>query len=135
MVLFNSSQGIRSSTLPHDHDSQDWLNSLAVHVLRYVVQFGKLTGGLRTPFFEELTLACFGINLPPWIYEGDVVGIETALSHAGRGRLPDWEHIFRTNTLSSRTYSYSKNHFGSVKDLTPGYYQLEYFMTIKLRRD
>ena len=123
------------TTPPQDLDFQDWLNSLAVHELRHVVQFDKLTGKLKAPFFEELALAFFGISLPPWFYEGDAVGVETALSSAGRGRLPNWELIFRTNTLSTRKYSYSKNYFGSLKDRTPGYYQLGYFMTSKLRRD
>ncbi|SDM10715.1 hypothetical protein SAMN05421813_10651 [Daejeonella rubra] len=123
------------TTPPQNLDFQDWLNSLAVHELRHVVQFDKLTPGLKAPFFEELALAIFGISLPPWFFEGDAVGIETALSHAGRGRLPEWELIFRTNTLSNKTYSYSKNYLGSFKDRTPGYYQLGYFMTTKLRRD
>lgn len=116
-------------------DYQDWLNSLAVHELRHVVQFDKLTGYLKRPFFEELALAIFGITLPPWFYEGDAVGIETAITEAGRGRLPSWDIQFRTNTLSDRNYSYTKNFMGSVKDVTPGYYQLGYFMTSKLRRD
>ncbi len=120
---------------PQSFDMQDWLNSLAIHELRHVVQFDKLTGGLKRPFFEELALAIFGITLPTWFFEGDAVGIETALTHAGRGRLPDWEIIFRTNTLSGKRYSYSKNYLGSFKDLTPGYYQLGYFMTTKLKRD
>ncbi len=120
---------------PQNFDMQDWLNSLAIHELRHVVQFDKLTGNLKKPLFEELALAIFGVTLPPWFFEGDAVGIETALSHAGRGRLPDWEMIFRTNTLSGKYYSYSKNYLGSFKDLTPGYYQLGYFMTSKLKRD
>ncbi|WP_079701576.1 TolB family protein [Daejeonella lutea] len=120
---------------PQNFDMQDWLNSLAIHELRHVVQFDKLTGNLKRPLFEELALAIFGITLPPWFFEGDAVGIETALSHAGRGRLPDWEIIFRTNTLSGKNFSYSKNYLGSFKDLTPGYYQLGYFMTSKLKRD
>lgn len=120
---------------PQEFDYQDWLNSLAVHELRHVVQFDKLTGNLRAPLFEQLALAIFGVTLPPWFFEGDAVGIETALTHAGRGRLPGWELIFRTNTLSGKKYSYSKDFLGSVKDLTPGYYQLGYFMTTKLRRD
>ena len=120
---------------PQKFDMQDWLNSLAVHELRHVVQFDKLTGKLKGPLFEELALAIFGVTLPPWFFEGDAVGIETALSHAGRGTLPDWEIIFRTNTLSKKYYSYSKNYLGSFKDLTPGYYQLGYFMTSKLKRD
>ncbi len=123
------------TTPPQNFDVQDWLNSLAVHELRHVVQFDKLSGQLKAPFFEELALAIFGITLPPWFFEGDAVGIETALSYAGRGRLPDWELIFRTNTLSKKYHSYSKNYFGSFKDLTPGYYQLGYFMTSKLKRD
>jgi hypothetical protein len=123
------------TTPPQNLDFQDWLNGLAIHELRHVVQFDKLSRGLKAPFFEELALAIFGISLPPWFYEGDAVGIETALSHAGRGRLPDWELVFKTNTLSTPPYSYSKNYFGSLKDFTPGFYQLGYFMTTKLRRD
>ncbi len=123
------------TTPPQNLDFQDWLNGLAIHELRHVVQFDKLSPGLKAPFFEELALAIFGISLPPWFYEGDAVGMETALSHAGRGRLPDWELVFKTNTLSTLPYSYSKNYFGSLKDFTPGYYQLGYFMTTKLRRD
>lgn len=123
------------TTSPQNIDFQDWLNSLAIHELRHVVQFDKISPKLKAPFFEELALAFFGISLPPWFYEGDAVGIETALSHAGRGRLPDWELYIKTNTLSSKKYSYSKNYLGSFKDRTPGYYQLGYFMTSKLRRD
>ncbi len=123
------------TTAPQSFDVQDWLNSLAVHELRHVVQLDKLSGKLKAPFFEEIALAIFGVTLPPWFFEGDAVGIETVLTKAGRGRLPDWELIFRSNTLSSKFYSYSKNYFGSFRDLTPGYYQLGYFMTSKLKRD
>lgn len=123
------------TTAPQNFDFQDWLNSLAIHELRHVVQIDKLNPKLKAPFFEELALAIFGISLPPWFYEGDAVVIETALSHAGRGRLPEWELFIKSNTLSGKNYSYSKNYFGSLKDRTPGYYQLGYFMTSKLRRD
>ena len=123
------------TTPPQEFDYQDWLNSLAVHELRHVVQFDKLTGGLKAPFFETLALTIFGITLPAWFYEGDAVGIETSLTNAGRGRQPEWDITFRTNTLTNLKYSYSKDFIGSIKDLTPGYYQLGYFMTTKLRRD
>lgn len=123
------------TTPPQEFDYQDWLNSLAVHELRHVVQFDKLSGSFKAPFFEDLALSIFGISLPPWFYEGDAVGTETALTNAGRGRLPEWELIFRTNTLSGRKFSYSKDYLGSLRDLSPGYYQLGYFMTTKLRRD
>ena len=123
------------TTPPQEFDYQNWLNSLAIHELRHVIQFDKLTGKLPAPFFEGLALAVFGITLPSWFYEGDAVGIETALTNAGRGRQPEWDLTFRTNTLSGKKFSYSKNFFGSVKDFTPGYYQLGFYMTTKLRRD
>ncbi|MXV52522.1 hypothetical protein GS399_16220 [Pedobacter sp. HMF7647] len=123
------------TTPSQDFDYQDWLNSLAVHEMRHVAQFDKLTGYLGKPFFEELALAIFGIVLPPWFYEGDAVGIETSLTNAGRGRMPEWDVSFRTNTLSTENFSYSKDYFGSVKNITPGYYQLGYYMVTKLRRD
>ncbi|WP_017259349.1 TolB-like translocation protein [Pedobacter arcticus] len=123
-------------TMPgQEFDAQDWLNSLAVHELRHVVQFDKIGPNLGAPLFEELKLALFGINLPAWFFEGDAVGIETALTPAGRGRQPAFEMVLRTNELSEKKYSYSKNHLGSYRNLTPGYYPLGYFMTTKIRRD
>jgi hypothetical protein len=123
-------------TIPgQEFDAQDWLNSLAVHELRHVVQFDKLAPNLTAPLFEELKLALFGINLPPWYFEGDAVGIETALTHAGRGRQPNFELVLRSNELSKNRFSYSKNYLGSFKNYTPGYYPLGYFMTTKIRRD
>ncbi|WP_207427259.1 hypothetical protein [Pedobacter sp. SYSU D00535] len=123
------------TTPSQNFDYQNWLNSLAVHELRHVVQFDKLSGKLSRPFFESLALSIFGINLPPWFFEGDAVGIETALTKGGRGRIPEWFITFRTNTLFDRNFSYSKNFLGSLKDFTPGYYQLGFFMTSKLKRD
>ncbi len=120
---------------PQEYDPQDWLNSLAVHELRHVVQYDKIAGYAKAPLFEELALAIFGVNLPPWFFEGDAVGIETALSNAGRGRLPSFEMAFRANELSQKKYSYSKNYLGSVRDVTPGYYPLGYFMVSKIRKD
>lgn len=123
-------------TMPgQEFDAQDWISSLAVHELRHVVQFDKIGPNLGAPLFEELKLAVFGINLPPWFFEGDAVGIETALTHAGRGRQPAFEMILRANQLSGKKYSYSKNYLDSYKNLTPGYYPLGYFMTTKIRRD
>ncbi|MBC8051727.1 MAG: hypothetical protein H7Y13_01545 [Sphingobacteriaceae bacterium] len=116
-------------------DFQNWLNSLAVHELRHVVQFDKLTGRFNKPPFESLALAMFGITLPSWFFEGDAVTTETILTDAGRGRIPEWNIELRTNTLSGKNHSYSKNYFGSVKDFTAGYYQLGFFMNTKLRRD
>ncbi len=120
---------------PQEFDAQDWLNSLAVHELRHVIQYDNLSRILGAPFFEELKLALFGVNLPAWFFEGDAVITETLLSPAGRGRQPSFDMVFRTNILNKTPYSYSKNYLGSFKDFTPGYYTLGYFMTAKIRRD
>ncbi len=118
-----------------EFDYQDWLNSLAVHELRHVVQVDKISGNLRAPLFETLAFTIFGVTLPAWFFEGDAVVTETTLTTAGRGRQPSWEMPFRANLLSGREFNYSKNFLGSFKDRTPGYYQLGYTMMTKLRRD
>lgn len=123
------------TTPPQQNDFQDWLNNLAIHELRHVVQFDKLTGYLHAPFFEQLALAIYGVTLPSWFFEGDAVITETVLSNAGRGRLPSWEMPFRTNLLSGKKYSYQKDYLGSFKDVTPGFYELGYFMTTRMQRE
>ena len=45
------------TTPPQQFDSQDWLNNLAVHELRHVAQFDKLTGNKAYPFPEEIYFA------------------------------------------------------------------------------
>lgn len=121
------------TTPPQHGDFQNWLDNLAIHELRHVVQFDKLTGYLRAPFFEQLALAIYGVTLPAWFFEGDAVVTETQLSNAGRGRLPSWEMPFRTNLLSGKNYSYQKDYLGSLKDVTPGFYELGYFMVAALQ--
>lgn len=123
------------TTPSQNFDYQDWLNSLVVHEMRHVVQFDKMSGKLRKPFLESLGLAVFGVSLPPWFYEGDAVGIETSLTRAGRGRIPEWSLNLRSNLIEGKRYSYSKDFLDSYRDFTPGYYQLGFYMTTKLRRD
>jgi len=49
-------------------DNQEWLPNLALHELRHVAQFDKLTGRIRGPFFEQLALALYALNLPAWYF-------------------------------------------------------------------
>jgi hypothetical protein len=121
------------TTPPQSFDSQDWLNNLAVHELRHVAQFDKLTGGKANPFPEEAYFAWFGASLPLWFFEGDAVSTETSLTHVGRGRQPSWIMPYRTAILNGKNYSYSKSSFGSQKDVTLGYYQLGYLMISAFR--
>ncbi|HTM99925.1 MAG TPA: hypothetical protein VL088_14315 [Pedobacter sp.] len=123
------------TTPPQQFDSQDWLNNLAVHELRHVAQFDKLTGGKAYPFPEEIYFAYLGISVPIWFFEGDAVSTETSLTNAGRGRQPSWIMSFRTSLLNNQKLSYSKSYFGSSKDQTPGYYQLGYLLTSRLNKE
>jgi hypothetical protein len=122
------------TTPPQQFDSQDWLNNLAVHELRHIAQFDKLTGGKAHPFPEDIYFAWFGASLPLWFFEGDAVSIETALTNAGRGRQPSWIMPYRANLLSGKNYSYSKVNFGSSKDITPGYYQYGYLNVSNIKK-
>ena len=117
-------------TPPQNSDPLNWLESLTIHEYRHVVQIGKLKA---KPPFELIGLAYFGISLPPWVYEGDAVAMETVLTTAGRGRLPSWEMPLRANLMEGINHSYQKNYLGSLKDITAGYYPLGYFMTTKIR--
>src|SRR5690606_12641217 len=84
---------------------------------------------------EELGFAFFGITLPTWFYEGDAVTTETLFSKGGRGRIPSFEMNLRANLLEGKSFSYQKNYLGSLRDVTPGYYNLGYFMATKMRLD
>ncbi|MDN3585216.1 hypothetical protein QWY86_00950 [Pedobacter aquatilis] len=121
------------ATPPQYFDSQDWLNNLAVHELRHIAQFDKLTGTQAHPFPELVYFAYFGAGLPIWFFEGDAVVNETALTESGRGRQPKWIMPFRTSLLEGKRFSYSKAYFGSNKDVTPGYYQIGYLMVADMK--
>ncbi|MGO3307580.1 MAG: hypothetical protein ACTILG_13045, partial [Sphingobacterium sp.] len=77
-------------------DNQSWLPNLAIHELRHIAQFDKMTGKMKRPFLEQLAFALYGLNLPAWYFEGDAVLSETLNSTGGRGRLPSWEMPLRT---------------------------------------
>lgn len=109
------------------------MNNLAVHELRHVAQYDKLTGGAAHPFPETVYFAWLGVSLPLWYFEGDAVSTETSLTNAGRGRIPSWIMPYRTQLLEGKNYSYTKSNFDSEKDLTPGYYQLGYTLASAIR--
>lgn len=123
------------TTPPQYFDSQDWLDNLAVHELRHVAQFAKLTGAKKHVFPELVYFAYFGAAIPLWFFEGDAVVNETALTYSGRGRQPNWIMPFRTSVLEGKNFSYSAAYFGSDKKATPGYYQTGYTMVSNLRTE
>jgi hypothetical protein len=116
----------------------DWLSLLAVHELRHVAQcaqmkqnFNQLAYWLGGDLFLGTMLT---LNAPLWFLEGDAVGIETAFTQSGRGRIPQFSLLYRTNLLAHRRYSYVKQVSGSFKELVPDYYRVGYHLTTHLRR-
>lgn len=117
--------------------SAEWIKTLSIHEFRHVVQFQKGRRGFSNFLYIILGEVGQALGLaftaPPWLFEGDAVGIETALTEGGRGRLPLFERDLRTLLLSGQDYNYDKAHLGSFKDYIPNHYVYGYFYTSFLR--
>ncbi|MFV0590773.1 MAG: hypothetical protein ACK5M7_05270 [Draconibacterium sp.] len=110
----------------------DWLEQLAVHEFRHVVQIDKINSELPKIFKlllgEQGTALVFGAYLPWWFIEGDAVVTETALSNYGRGRLPSFLMEHRALVVEMGADSYDKAYLGSYKDYVPNHYMLGYYL-------
>ena len=118
--------------------TSDWLNQLASHEYRHVVQFQRANVGFNRALyymFGPATLAAMSIvAVPKWFWEGDAVATETAFSHSGRGRIPNFGLLFRTNLQEGRTFNYHKQYLRSYKHEIPDHYVLGYHMVSYLRK-
>jgi len=118
------------TTPPQDNYSQDWLDQLAVHELRHVVQIDKLDQGITKVFhiiFGEQIVGGISGYLPRWFLEGDAVATETALTNSGRGRSASFEMEMKALITSQPIiYSYEKAVLGSFKNYVPDYYHMGY---------
>ncbi|MFN8207433.1 MAG: hypothetical protein U0T82_08500 [Bacteroidales bacterium] len=122
---------------PQDQYGQDWLEQLALHEYRHVVQVDKLNQGIThvASFLggEQITGMVAGL-IPRWFLEGDAVHSETSFSRAGRGRMPSFDMELRTLWLErEKTYSFNKMIRGSYKDYIPDHYQFGYKLSSYLR--
>ncbi len=120
-------------TTPHqDIYPQEWLEQLALHEFRHVVQIDKINSEIpnliRLIFGEQATALVFGAYLPWWFIEGDAVVTETALSNYGRGRFPSFLMEHKAQVVEKGLYSYDKAYNGSYKDYVPNHYQLGYYL-------
>lgn len=115
----------------------EWLKTLSIHEFRHVVQFERGNEGFTKVlefFLGQIGQALgLGFTAPPWLFEGDAVGMETALTDGGRGRLPLFERDLRTLLLSGKKFSYDKAHLRSYKDWVPNHYVYGYFYTSYIR--
>ncbi|MES2526088.1 MAG: hypothetical protein V4598_03340 [Bdellovibrionota bacterium] len=131
------SEWYMSPAIDPELSSTEWLKTLAIHEFRHVVQFERGREGFNKIlefFLGEVGQAIgLGLTAPPWVFEGDAVGVETALTNSGRGRLPLFERDLRTLLLSGKKYDYDRTHLGSFKEYIPNHYVYGYFYTTYMR--
>jgi len=117
--------------------NNDWMNLLAAHEYRHIVQFQHAKRGINKALyylFGNNTLAVMSyVSAPPWFWEGDAVVTETAFTSSGRGRIPYFNLVFRTNLLEGRSFNYNKQFLRSYKHNIPDHYVLGYNMVSYLR--
>lgn len=126
-------QRIEMYTTPNQNIySTDWMQQLAVHEYRHMVQLSKIDQEMpklfRILFGDLATAAVAAVHVPFWILEGDAVAVETALSNSGRGRQPDFIRETKAQLVEKGAYNFSKAYLGSYKDFVPNHYQMGYFM-------
>jgi hypothetical protein len=114
-------------------EPQRWDKHLIVHESRHVFQTGKVMNGMFRPLYYLIGEQAAGVAaffLPTWFLEGDAVGVETGMSNAGRGRLPEFTMPYRARMLEGDTFfSFDKWYLGSYKDYTGDFYALGYNLT------
>jgi hypothetical protein len=117
----------------------DWFDLLVIHEYRHVKQFANSRRGitkLAKNIFGSWTWGgFFGLALPIWYLEGDATMTETALTNAGRGRLPEFDMEYKALALAGKHYSYDKAYAGSFRDYVPSFYNMGYYMTGYARRE
>jgi hypothetical protein len=118
--------------------TNDWLNLIASHEYRHIVQFQHARRGLNKVLYylfgnNTLALSSY-IAVPQWFWEGDAVATETAFTPSGRGRIPQFNLVFKTNLLEGRSFNYNKQFLRSYKHNIPDHYVLGYNMVSYLRK-
>lgn len=118
-------------------EAQSWDKHLVLHESRHVFQMGKVMHGIFKPLYYLIGEQAAGVAaffLPTWFLEGDAVSTETAMSNAGRGRLPEFNMPYRAQILGDgKLFSFDKLQLDSYKDYTGDFYALGYDMTAYAR--
>ena len=118
--------------------TNDWLNLLMSHEYRHIVQYQHATRGFNKAIyylFGSISLAGMAqAAAPTWFWEGDAVATETAFTLSGRGKIPNFGLLMKTNLLEGRKFNYHKQLLRSYKHNIPDEYVLGYYMITYLRR-
>lgn len=115
---------------PFDQGSLPWVDQLALHEYRHVMQYSNYNRGLAKVFSillgQQGQAFANALTIPDWFFEGDAVTQETVFSRQGRGRLPSFFNGYRSLWEANANYRYSKLRNGSLKHYVPGHYDLGY---------
>ena len=118
--------------------SNQWMTLLTAHEYRHIAQYNRSKTGLNKLFYylfgQNTQAAMAAISAPRWFWEGDATLMETVVTSSGRGRIPSFDRVFRSNLLEGKRFNYNKQHLQSFKDYVPDHYRLGYFMNVHLRR-
>ncbi|WP_342264929.1 hypothetical protein [Cardinium endosymbiont of Philonthus spinipes] len=121
---------------PYFIGNADWFDMVCIHEFRHAAQhsieYHSTPFWLKLPYFAWNVVAVCGVD--SFFKEGDAVGMETALSKSGRGRLPGWEKIYKVNLLERDKVSFSRQIFGSLKHELASDYHIGYYFTTHIRR-
>ncbi|GHT14453.1 hypothetical protein AGMMS4956_12290 [Bacteroidia bacterium] len=119
------------TTPPSETYPQLWLTQLVLHEYRHVVQTSRLNVGFTRGLsfvLGEQALAIPSALTDMWLFEGDAVAAETALSCSGRGRMPSFGIGLKPIVQREKKYSISKIFLGSYKNFVPNHYVFGYEM-------
>ncbi|HTH57251.1 MAG TPA: hypothetical protein VL728_14470 [Cyclobacteriaceae bacterium] len=118
--------------------TNDWLTLLSSHEYRHMAQFQHARRGVNKLLYYAFgynTLAGLAyVGAPQWFWEGDAVATETAFTPSGRGRIPNFDLILRTNLQEGRVFNYHKQYLRSYKNNINDHYVLGYHMVSYLRK-
>jgi hypothetical protein len=118
--------------------NNDWLNLLATHEYRHMAQFQHATRGvnkvIKYAFGNNALAGMAYVAAPQWFWEGDAVATETAFTESGRGRIPNFDLVLRTNLQEGRVFNYHKQYLRSYKNNINDHYVLGYHMVSYLRK-
>ncbi len=121
------------TTSPQSTYAHKWLEQLALHEHRHVVQIDKLDQGFTKALSllgGQMVVGAMSGFLPLWYLEGDAVVTETALSNTGRGRDPEFiQQVMAAETQLEKKFRYDEFYLGTYKAFAPDYYHYGYFMT------
>jgi hypothetical protein len=118
--------------------TNDWLDMLSAHEYRHIVQYKHAMRGFNRVFYYLFGATTFvgmsQVAAPEWFWEGDAVATETAFLPSGRGKIPNFGLVFKSNLLEGRQFNYHKQYLRSYKHNIPNEYVLGFYMISYLRK-